>query len=132
MFLLPANEVWGKVMFLHLCVILFRGGLCMMSLPVWLPGLIFLLVGLCPGGLCLGSLSRGDLCRGSLLGGSLSREDLCRGGGGSLSGGPPRMVKSGRYLSYWNAFLLLIIFVVQQKYLFTSSLANTMFSDRNP
>ena len=25
-FLLPANEVWGKVMFLHLCVILFTGG----------------------------------------------------------------------------------------------------------
>ena len=22
----PANEVWGKVMFLHLCVILFTGG----------------------------------------------------------------------------------------------------------
>ena len=25
-FLPPANEVWGKVMFLHLCVILFKGG----------------------------------------------------------------------------------------------------------
>ena len=25
-FLPPANEVWGKVMFLHLCVILFTGG----------------------------------------------------------------------------------------------------------
>ena len=24
----PANEVWGKVMFLHLCVILFTGGVC--------------------------------------------------------------------------------------------------------
>ena len=36
LFLPPANEVWGKVMFLHLCVILFTVG-CMMSLPVWLP-----------------------------------------------------------------------------------------------
>ena len=26
-YLPPANEVWGKVMFLHLCVILFTGGL---------------------------------------------------------------------------------------------------------
>ena len=26
MFLPPAKEVWGKVMFLHLCVILFTGG----------------------------------------------------------------------------------------------------------
>ena len=25
-YLLPANEVWGKVMFLHLCVILFMAG----------------------------------------------------------------------------------------------------------
>ena len=27
-YLPPANEVWGKVMFLHLCVILFIGGVC--------------------------------------------------------------------------------------------------------
>ena len=27
-FLLPANEVWGYVMFLHLSVILFTGGVC--------------------------------------------------------------------------------------------------------
>ena len=25
-YLLPANEVWGKIIFLHLCVILFTGG----------------------------------------------------------------------------------------------------------
>ena len=89
MFLLPANEVWGKVMFLHLCVILFRGGLCMMSLHVWLPGLIFLLVGLCPGGLCLGSLSRGDLCRGSLLGGGVFVQGGSLSGGGLCPGDPP-------------------------------------------
>ena len=47
MYLPPANEVWGKVMFLLASVILSRGGggLCMMSLPVWLPGPMFL-----PGG----------------------------------------------------------------------------------
>ena len=37
----PANKVWGKVMFLHLFV--HRGRFfCMMSLPVWLPGPMFL------------------------------------------------------------------------------------------
>ena len=49
-FLPPVNEVWGKVMFLHLFVShsVHGGGLCMMSLPVWLPGPMFLLGGLCP------------------------------------------------------------------------------------
>ena len=88
--------------------------------------------GLCAGGLCLvgvsvqgvyvqgGSLSRlvsvqGGLCLGGLCPGDLCPQgDLCAGrvsvqGGGSLSGRPPCMVKSGRYASYWNAFLLLIL-----------------------
>ena len=71
-FIPPANEVWGKVMFLHLSVShsVQRGDLCMMSLPVWLPGPMFFLGvhvsgpmflpggGLCPGGsLCLGVFS---------------------------------------------------------------------------
>ena len=53
-YLLPLpNEVWGKVMFLHMSVIpsTMGGGLCMMSLPVWLPGPMFLLAGVsvsCP------------------------------------------------------------------------------------
>ena len=87
-------------------------------------------LGLCPGelGLCLGrgvsvqgggSLSRGvgSLSRGV---GSLSRGwGLCPGGsmprrgslsrgslsGSYLSGRSPSMVMSGRYASYWNAFL---------------------------
>ena len=45
----PANEVWAKVMFLLSSVILStgRGGVCMMPLPIWLPGPSFLLRGLC-------------------------------------------------------------------------------------
>ena len=64
----PANKVWDKVMFLHLSVILFMGG--MMSLPVWLPNAMFLPNGgLCPG----------DLCREgvSVQGRSMSRDSLC-------------------------------------------------------
>ena len=39
-YLLPANEVWDKVMFLHLCVILFTGGLASQnaSQVTWLRG----------------------------------------------------------------------------------------------
>ena len=71
----------------------------MMSLPVWVPGPMFLRGGvvsvqrglrLCPG--CV-SVHRGSLSRGSLSGG------LCRE--------TPRNQKSGRYASYGNAFLLL-------------------------
>ena len=55
-FLRPSNEVWGKVMFLHVChSVLGIGGLCMMSLPIWLPGPRFL-----PGGLCLWSHVLGE------------------------------------------------------------------------
>ena len=82
----PVNEVWGKVMFLHMSVILSTGGggLCMMSLPVWLAGPMFLLGALCLGGLCPG---------GSLWGVSPQQK--------------PRTVKSGRCTSYWNAFLFI-------------------------
>ena len=80
----------------------------MMSLPVWLTGLMFLLGGLflwshvlsgglCQGGLCLGISVQGCLCPGvSLSRGSLSRRvsfqgSLCPGGvsvwGRSLSRG---------------------------------------------
>ena len=50
-----------------------QGDLCMMSLPVWLPGPMFLL-----GGLSLWSHvhSRGSLSRGLCLGGSLARGSL--------------------------------------------------------
>ena len=84
MFLPPAN-VWGKVMFLLACVILFRGGgegrslyddtSCLVA---WSP-----------------VPSRGLRLWSHVPSG---------GGGWSLT---PRTVKSGRYTSYWNAFLLL-------------------------
>ena len=72
MIITAPKPVWGKVIFLHMSIMLSTGGrgLYMMSVPVWLPGPMF------PGGFCLwsnvpsrGSLSRG---RGSLSRGSLS------------------------------------------------------------
>ena len=66
-FLPPANEVWGKVMFLYMSVILSTGGggLSMMSLPVWLPGPMLLLGVSVPGPMfLLASLSKGSLSRG--------------------------------------------------------------------
>ena len=49
-----------------------------MSLPVWLPGLIFLLSGSLSGG--GGSLSRGSLSRGICPGWGLCQGSLCKGG----------------------------------------------------
>ena len=63
-YLAPNFEVWGKVMFLHLCVILFTGG------------------GLCP-----------------------SMHYRSHDRWVSVRGGLPRLVTSGRYATYWNAFL---------------------------
>ena len=98
-------------MFLLVCVTLFTGGLCMMSLPVWLPSPMFLwgvsvsgamsrfAPGSCGKTLCTfwrGSLSRGSLCPGASLSGDPRTWTL-----------PYRRVKSGRYASYWNAFLFI-------------------------
>ena len=84
--------------------------LCMMSLPVWLPGPMFLPL---PGG----SLSMGSLSRGGLLGrGSLSRGSPPFGGDESLSRerglyeGDPHTVKTRRYASNWHAFLSSCLF----------------------
>ena len=71
-----------------------QGHLCMISLPVRLPGPMFLPRGLCPwsyvpfrGSLSRGSLFRGDLCPGVVSGGSLLGVSLSRGLWGSLSRG---------------------------------------------
>ena len=66
------------------------------------------------------SLSRDASVQGSLCpGGSMSKWGLCPGGGGVFvqegglcprglcPGRPPSTVKSGRFASYWNAFLLI-------------------------
>ena len=76
----PANEVWGKVMFLHLCVILFTGGHASQhaSQVTWLGSLHP--VGLPPGG-------------------------LPPGGGGLGWPQWDTWDTSGWYASYWNAFL---------------------------
>ena len=98
LFLPPANEVWGKVMFLHLSVILFtRGG----------------------GGLVWSHFLSGCLIPCSFWGGGLHP----RRGGSPFRGGvsiqrgydtTPQLVlslsgshQSGRYVSYWNSYLFL-------------------------
>ena len=83
----PANEVWGKVMFLHMSVILSTG---------W-RGSLYDVTSLShvPSG---GSLSMAPC----YFRGSLSREGLCPG---ETPDRDPPLQKSGWYASYWNAFL---------------------------
>ena len=57
-FLPPANEVWGMVMFLHLCVILFTGGVSVQGVSVQ-GGSVY--GGFCPLVSVWGSLSEGSL-----------------------------------------------------------------------
>ena len=100
-FLPPANEVWGKVIFLHLSVILFTG---------WVPG---------PGG-CLvpGGTWSWRVCSGgggAWSWGVCSEECLVPEGvcsqGGAWWRTPQDGYFCGRYASYWNAFLFFIIAV---------------------
>ena len=91
MFLPPANEVWGKVIFLHLFVILFTRGV---------PGQE-------------GACSRGGAWAGGYGGVCMVQgvPGLEGGFGGCLFQGawwrPPRDgYCCGWYASYWNAFLL--------------------------
>ena len=64
--------------------------------------------GLCSGGVCPGNLCLGGLCPWgiSLGAGRVSVHGGVSVQGGCLLGDPPRTVTSGRYTSYWNAFLL--------------------------
>ena len=57
LFLPPAKEVWGKVMFLHLCVILFTGG-------DWLPSMHHRShdQGVCLWGVCLWEICLWGVC----------------------------------------------------------------------
>ena len=99
-FLPPANEVWGKVMFLHLCVILFTGG--------WLPSMHDRSHDQGVGG----SASRGrSASKGVCIGGGLhAGVVVCIWGVGQtplpeIDGILWDRSTSGRYASYWNAFL---------------------------
>ena len=90
-------------MFLHLSLIQFTRGASVQRRSLCRGG-----VSVC-GGLCLGGwgvLSGGLSPEGSLSRGSLSLGGLCPGGL-CLVGGTTRTVKRGRYVSHWNAFLLL-------------------------
>ena len=91
-----------------------------MPLPVWLPGCMFHLGGLCSGGLCPGGLCPGGLCPGgSLSSGSLSRGisvqgDLCKETPQTEIPSPSWWM-SGQYVSYWNAVWFILSFYPQKK-----------------
>ena len=91
-FLPPANEVRGKVIFLHLSVILFGGG---GGIPAHIAGGIpaCLAVGggipACIAGGIPACLAAGGLLLGRVPGGDPHPDGYC----------------CGRYASYWNAFL---------------------------
>ena len=89
----PANEVWGKVMFLHLCVILFTEGLCPSmhhrshDRGFCVPGSMSTRSlstgslsrgGSLSGGLCLGASVQGASVQGDSVWGSLSKGSLSR------------------------------------------------------
>ena len=88
----------------------------MMSLPVWLPGHMFLLGGLCLRGMCLRGLCPGGLCLGGLcpgvsIEGSLSME------WGSLSrGSPSGGLHPGGLSEEWVVHILLECFLVTRVY----------------
>ena len=103
LFLPPANEVWGKVIFLHLFVILFTGeGGCLVLGGAWSGGSG-------PRGAWsgAGAWSGGDLVLGGMLKGRVWSRGVPapRGPGGDSPDG----YCCGRYASYWNAFLLYIL-----------------------
>ena len=83
-------------------------GLCMMSLPVWLTGLMFLLGDLC---LCSHVPSRVVSVQGASIQGGLCQGD-------PPGHRPTDMVKSGQYASYWNAFLFYNRVVFKNVYIF--------------
>ena len=92
-FLPPANEVWGKVMFLHLCVILFTcGGVCLQGVSIQGEGFYNWGGGSSSSG---GSASRsvciwgGSVSRGFCIQGGSASRGVCIQGGVYLHGGLP-------------------------------------------
>ena len=88
MFLPPANEVWGKVMFLQVSVILLTGGSR----------------GVCVHGSGGGCMVPGGVCAwfGGVVGMVPGGAKVVHGPGG---GGRTWWAPPGQYASYWNAFL---------------------------
>ena len=85
----PANEVWGKVMFLHLCVILFTGGgVSLTETP---------------------TRQKTSWTAIPWIETPLDRDTPLDKDTPFPRQRPPRMVKSGRYASYWNAFLFHVV-----------------------
>ena len=104
----PANEVWGKVMFLHLCVSLFTGGSASM-------------VGLNPGGwwVCIKEEEGSASLRGGVHLGSLHPWGSAFGGGGV--GRPPHRILQDT-VNEWAVhilleFILVTILVYEKLYL---------------
>ena len=104
----PANEVWGKVMCLQVCVCP-EGGACSCSRGVC-SGVCS---SVCSGG---GGVPGGDEAPTPAPGGVWSgrvpapRGSVCSRGcllWGVPGGDPPNGYCCGRYASYWNAFLFL-------------------------
>ena len=99
---IQGGSVWGVSVKRDLCP---EGGLC--------PG-GSLSRGSLSGGFCLGGLCLGVSVWGVSVWGSLSRGGLCLrvslSGRASVMETPLRTVTRGRYASYWNAFLYVIIF----------------------
>ena len=103
MLLLPANEVWGKVIFSQACLShsVHRGGSLYDDTSLsHVPSR----GGLCPGGQKGGTVQGGTVQGVSVQGVTVQ--------GVSVKGvsvrETPHIVKSGGYISYWNAFLFCI------------------------
>ena len=95
-FLPPAEEVWGKVMFLHLCVILFTGGGVSPTAPRCRPP--WMQTSPPPG------FGRPPGCRPPGSGRPPQMQTPL--GLGRHPPPPPIRSTSGRYASYWHAYLL--------------------------
>ena len=122
----PATKLGQDYVFTRVCdsvhggisLSVLGGGVC----PGW--GALCPMDGLCSGGSLSGGSLLEDLCPGGLCpgglcpGGSLSRGVSVLGVSvlGGLCHGDPRMVTSGWYASYWNAFVLIIMILFYNEY----------------
>ena len=127
-FLPPANEVWGKVIFLHLCVILFIGGVCF---PACITG--HMTRGSASvGGLHLWGLHWGSASGGFASGGSASGEVCIWEGESAWGGADPYPEYYGIWSISGGTFLFFIFSFssrdnIAQSYVGTSSPRRILF-----